>query len=210
MNEGHLTRFGYSIRKNKKLNNSITHLTVDESQNIASSGMPGPNGEAPHRPNYGKLDLFRTLLPKRSSVSSVSATINPFIRRIIDSKLAMRANKVRFVGTLNRINVCYASRDIVDSINNHKNLKFLIPIPYPPGLVINRTMVFVDTQAISNAASRYTNSRFPLEMQNLKIAKHYHSGMSSRYLQETYDSFVSDSDPCSILFATKGAATVSD
>lgn len=121
----------------------------------------------------------------------------------------MRPNKVRLAGTLNRANICYASRDIVDSITNIKNLKFLVPKPYPAGLILNRTMVFVDAKALSHAGSHYINSRLPPEMQHLKISRYYHSGMSAEYLRQTYEKFVSDSDPCSILFATKGAATVS-
>ena len=47
-------------------------------------------------------------------------------------ELSMYPNKVMFSGPLNRLNTCYASLDIVDSINNLKNYDFLVPSGFHP------------------------------------------------------------------------------
>jgi superfamily II DNA helicase RecQ len=179
--EGHLTRLGRTLRKHKKIVNTIKHVSVDEAHHVASAGMPGSLGQAPWRPAYGKLDLFRLLLNKSTSFFSFSAMVTPFVERVLDRKLAMRTNQIKFRAGLNRPNICYASHDIVDSVN---------------------------TQDLSRNASRHLNTRFPIELQRLGICKHYHSGMSAEYIQATYDDFASPSGNCLILCATKGASTV--
>jgi hypothetical protein len=69
-------------------------------------------------------------------------------------------------------------------------------------------MVFFDHQNMSRDASRYINKRFPKAYRELGISKHYHSGMSSEYLEQTYNDFVSDTGICLIFCASKGASTV--
>ena len=206
--EGHLTRLGRTLRKNKKFVGTIKHVSVDEAHHVASAGMPGSLGEAPWRSAYGKLDLFRLLLNKSTSFSSFSATITPFVERVLDNKLSMRTNQIKFRAGLNRPNICYASHDIVDSVNNLNNLNFLVPNAFHPPMLMQRTIVFFDTQDLSRNASRHLNTRFPIELQRLGICKHYHGRMSAEYLQATYDDFASPSGNCLILCATKGASTV--
>ena len=68
------------VRKDCAFNRSIRHITIDESHNVLTSGIPGRYGEAPYRPSYGELDLFfRNLL-----LFHLSATITPFARKTID------------------------------------------------------------------------------------------------------------------------------
>lgn len=202
-------QFGYLIWKNGKFNKLVFHLTVDKSQNITSAGMPGLKGKAPHWPCYRKLNFFHALLPKQVSVSSLSDNINPFTQWIIDTKLSMHSNTVQLVGPLNWPNITYASWGIIDSVSIVTNFKFPVPKPYPTSLVLDKTIVFVHTKAISQNGSHYVNSRLPPKMQYLKITHHYYGGMSAKYLKETHDRFISNSNPCSILFVMKGAATVS-
>ena len=206
--EGHLTRLGRTLRKHKKFVSTIGHVSVDESHHVASAGMPGSLGESPWRSAYGKLNLFRLLLNKSTSFSSFSATITPYVERVLDHELSMRANQIKFRAGLNRPNICYASYDIVDSVNNLKNLNFLVPDVFHPPMLMQCTTVFFDTQDLSRNASRYLNARFPNKLQKLRVCKHYHSGMSAEYLQATYDDFASPSGNCMILCATKGASTV--
>jgi hypothetical protein len=134
--------------------------------------------------------------------------ITPFVERVLDDKLSMRANQIKFRAGLNRPNICYASYDIVDSVNNLKNLNFLVPNVYHPPMLMHRTIVFFDTQDLSRNASQYLNARFPKALQKLGLCKHYHGRMSAEYLQATYDDFASPSGNCMILCATKGASTV--
>jgi hypothetical protein len=76
-------------------------VTIDESHVVASAGMPGLNGEPPYRPTYGQLDSFHLLLPKSTSFSALSAMITPYVERLLDTKLAMRANQVKLHARLN-------------------------------------------------------------------------------------------------------------
>ena len=206
--QGHLTRMGRTLRKNKNFIKKIAHVSVDESHVVASAGMPGINGEAPYRPAYGHLDSFRLLLPKSTSFSALSATITPYVERLLQKKLALRPNNITLRAGLNRPNISYASLDIVDTVSNFRNLDFLVPDLYHPPMILQKTMVFFDTQNMSRDASRYINSKFLKVHQDLGISRHYHSGMSAEYLEQTYNDFVSDTGNCLIFCATKGASTV--
>ena len=207
--EGHLTRFGRAIRKNKRFNQSISHVSVDEAHVIASAGMPGDNGESAARPAYNGLDSFRVLLSNSTSFSALSATVNPYVDTVISKKLALRSNTVKLCGSLNRPNMTYATIDVVDSLANFNNLNFLVPQPYHPPMLQQPTIVFFDTQNMAHDGARYINSRYPVALQELRFCRHYHSGMSAEYLQQTYDDFISESGNCLILCATRGASTVS-
>lgn len=199
---------GRTLRQNKKSVKRISHVSVDESHVVASAGMPGTNGEPPYRPAYGRLDAIRLLLSKSTSFSALSATITPYVERLLQKKLALRPDTVTLRAGLNRPNISYASLDIVDTVSNFRNLDFLVSNSYHPPMLVQKTMVFFDTQNMSRDASRYINSKFPKIYQDLGISRHYHSGMSAEYLEETYNSFVSDTGNCLIFCATKGASTV--
>jgi len=58
----------------------------------------------------------------------------------------MHANQVKFHGGLNHLNICYASFDIVDGLSNFQNLNFIVPNAYYPLMILQKTMIFFDTQ----------------------------------------------------------------
>jgi superfamily II DNA helicase RecQ len=207
--KGHLTHFGRTIRKNKTFNQSILHVSVDEAHVIASPGMPGNNGKSATRPAYNRLDSFRVLLSNSTSFSTLSATVSPYVDTIISKKLALHSNTVKLCDSLNRPNMTYATIDMVDSLANFNNLNFLVPQHYHPPMLQQPTIVFFDTQNMARDGARYINSRYPAALQELHFCRHYHSDMSAEYLQQTYDDFISESDNCLILYATRGASTTS-
>lgn len=203
-----MPRFGRAIRKNKAFNRSISHVYVDEAHVIASAGVPGASSEDPFRPAYGGLDKFRPLLSHSTSVSALTATATPYVEALIKIKLALRPNLVKIIGPLNRPDLTYATLDIVDSPSNFKNVEFLVPPKYQPGDALEPTLIFFDTQNMSREVARYLNVFFGPDHRGQSIVRHYHSGMSKEYLQQTYDSFASDTGSCMIFCATKGASTV--
>src|SRR5882762_3853339 len=142
------------------------------------------------------------------SVSALTATANPYVEGVIKSKLALCSNVVKILGPLNRPNITYVTLDIVGSPSNFNNFNFLIPADFNMQMTLEPTLVFFDTQNMARDVSRYINIHLGPEHQGRGIARHYHSGMSAEYLQQTYDSFASDLGPCKILCATKGASTV--
>ncbi|KIK90530.1 hypothetical protein PAXRUDRAFT_801399 [Paxillus rubicundulus Ve08.2h10] len=74
-------------------------------------------------------------------------------------------------------------------------------------MVIPKTLVFHDCKQEASNAAIYNNNWLPVAMKNQGVIKHYHSNMSAKYLQQTYDDFSSDAGTCRILHATAGAST---
>ena len=105
-------------------------------------------------------------------------------------------------------NISYVSLDIVDTVSNFWNHDFLVPDLYHPPMILQKTMVFFDTQCMSCNTSHYINSKFLKVHQDLGISSHHHSGMSAEYLEQTYNDFVLDTNNCLIFCATRGASMV--
>lgn len=113
--------------------------------------------------------------------------------------------------TSNRPNITYAIHPVVGSLSDFRNLQFLIPesggYSFDPKR-IPKTIVFHDNIQEATNAAKYMNSLCPEPMRNLQIAKHYHSVMSSAYLERTFQDFASSDGTTRILHATSGASTV--
>src|SRR6202040_2298056 len=96
----------------------------------------------------------------------------------------------------------YVTLDVVDNFSNFNNLNFIVPDSFHPPMLLQPTLIFFDSQNTARHIARHLNSRFPLDQQCLGVSRHYHSGMSTEYLQQTYDNFASELGMCSILCAT--------
>jgi hypothetical protein len=205
--KGHLPRMARIIRQDQKFVNKIFHITVDESHYLVAAGIP-KNGLLAFRPSYGSLDEFRLLLPSKTSFQALSATLNPFVKSLVKKKLSLCSNFLDLKMSVNRLNITYATYRLVGGTSNFHNLDFLVPLGYDKPFE-KKFLVFVDKKANTWDMARYMTLRFATAMQELGIARHYHSGMSVKYLEQTpYNSFASRNGTCRILFATKGASTV--
>jgi hypothetical protein len=69
-------------------------------------------------------------------------------------------------------------------------------------------LIFADKKANSRDIARHINLHFSKQIQALGIARHYHGGISTDYLEQTYSSFASKDGKCRIMIAMKGASTV--
>ena len=165
--EGHLTHFRRAIHKNKRFNQSILHVSVDEAHVIASACMPGDNGESSTWPAYNGLDSFQVLLSNSTSFLALSATVNPYVDTVISKKLALRLNTVKLCSSSNRPNMTYATIDVVDSLANFNNLNFLVLQSYHPPMLQQPTIVFFNTQNMAHNGVQYINSRYPAALQEL-------------------------------------------
>ena len=103
----------------------------------------------------------------------------------------------------------YATLPLVGSLRNFQNLEFLIPPPmFHPPMVIPKTLVFHDCKQDATDAATYIDERLPQNIRNHGIVKHYHSDMSTGYLQKMFEDFSAEDGVCRILHATAGASTV--
>ena len=159
--EGHLTHFRRAIHKNKRFNQSILHVSVNEAHVIASAGMPGDNGESATWPAYNGFDSFQVLLSNSTSFLALSATVNPYVKTVISKKLALCSNTVKLCSSSNRPNMTYATIDVVDSLANFNNLNFLVLQSYYPPMLQQPTIVFFNTQnMVCNISTHDIQQRF--------------------------------------------------
>jgi hypothetical protein len=111
--------------------------------------------------------------------SHLSATITPYVKPIIDLKLSICPNHIKFSSTLNWPNVSSTSLDIVHSLSNFRNLDFLIPTIVSPTTTFEWMIIF-DIQNMARNGSHHINFRLSKERQEPGVARH--SRMSSKYL----------------------------
>ena len=83
----------------------------------------------------------------------LSATITPCVEQLLETKLAMHANQVKLWARFNWLNISYVSLDIVNCLSNFKNLEFLVPDMYHVLMILQKTMVFFDTQNMAQDTS---------------------------------------------------------
>jgi superfamily II DNA helicase RecQ len=207
---GHLPRFAQVLR-NPQFSKLVKRVHVDEAHTIYTAGT-SLYGQPPFRSAWGKLGELRLVLPKGTPVQALSGTFPPHIVNCIKEQLLFQSdNDVMINLTSNRPNITYAVHPIVGSLSNFQNLQFLIPEHggHPFDLKrIPKTVVFHDNLQEAANAAKCLNNLFPGAMQNRQIAKHYHSVMSSAYLEQTFQDFASADGTTRILHATSGASTV--
>jgi superfamily II DNA helicase RecQ len=208
--KGHLPRLAQVLR-NSQLPKMIKRVHVDEAHSIYTAGIP-LYGQPAFRPAWGNLGELRLLLPKTIPVQALSGTFPPHITRCVTEKLLFLSDYVTIALISNRPNITYATHPIVGSLSNFRNLQFLVPEhgnkTFDPKF-IPKTIIFFDNVQEATNATNYLNSLFPETMQHSRFVKHYHSKMSSEYLESTFQDFASPDGTTRILCATSGASTVS-
>jgi superfamily II DNA/RNA helicase len=101
----------------------------------------------------------------------------------------------------------YAVHEVVNNIDNLCNYECFLADPYSPDAQ-PRVLIFVDNKDLACRISSHLDSCLPLQYRDKDIVKHYHSKMSSRYLQETHEAFTTPSGKCRILVATSSQSVV--
>jgi superfamily II DNA helicase RecQ len=206
---GHLPRLAQVIR-HSQFSKLIKRVHIDEAHSIYTAGIP-LYGQPAFRPAWGHLGELRLWLPKNTPFQALSGTLPHHIVRCISDKLLFQSDYVRIQLTLNRPNISYAAYPITGALSDFRNLRFLIPEhadhPFDPK-VIPKTIIFHDNLQEAASVANYLNIHFPEATRHLRIAKHYHSLMSTDYLEQTFQDFASSDGTTRILCATSGASTV--
>lgn len=204
---GHMPRFARLVAQDRDFKKRLKRVHVDEAHFIYTAGL-GLYGLPAFRPAWGRLGEFRIKLDKDLRVMALSGTQPPHIKKKIKESLLFKDETLFSIElSSNRPNIIYATHPIVNNLSDFRNLDFLVPDPYPSGFKFPKTLVFHDSTDEAAAAAVYNNRRLPEDQRNKGIIKHYHSGMSKRYLTEVYENF-SQQGTCRILHATEGASTV--
>lgn len=208
--EGHLPRFAQVLRT-PSFSRLVKRVHIDEAHTIYTAGI-ALYGQPPFRSAWGKLGELRLTLPKSTPVQALSGTFPPHIVKCVKDQLLFQSESDTTIHlTSNRPNITYAIHPVVGSLSDFRNLQFLVPesggYSYDPKR-IPKTIIFHDNIQEAANAAKYINSLFPEPMRNQQIAKHYHSVMSSAYLERTFQDFASSTGTTRILHATSGASTV--
>lgn len=206
---GHLPRLAQVLR-NSQLRKLIKKVHVDEAHTIYTAGI-SLYGQPPFRPAWGSLGELRLLLPKNIPFQALSGTLPPHITLCVTEKLLFPSSYVTISLTSNRPNITYATHPITGVLSNFRNLQFLVPDhgnrSFDPK-TIPKTIVFHDNLREAANAASFLNNLFPESMRHLRVIKHYHSSMSTDYLESTFQDFASPDGTTRILCATSGASTV--
>jgi len=206
---GHMPRLARLIEKDRQFRKRIVRLHIDEAHSIHTAGLEH-YGIPAFRPAWGRLDRLRIKLSKSLTVQALSGTQPPHIKKKIIEHLLFDEEKLCSIKlSSNRPNMTYAMHPIVGELSDFRNLDFLIPEPCPPNLQLSKTLLFHDNLNECTAAALHVKNRLPKELRSKGIVKHYHGGMSKRYLTKVYEDFSNPEGACRILHATEGASTVS-
>jgi superfamily II DNA helicase RecQ len=106
--------------------------------------------------------------------------------------------------TSNRPNITYATRKIIGSLGDYRNLQFVLPPAesFESTSQIPSTIIFHDDTKECSDAAIYLDNLLPQEHCSTGIIRHYHSNMSRTYLDLTYKEF--QAGTCRILHTCSG------
>ena len=206
---GHLPQLAQLLR-NPQFSKLIKRVHVDEVHTVYTAGI-SLYGQPAFRPAWGSIGELRLLLPKNTPFQALSGTLPPHIIKSITDKLLFPSEYVTIGLTANRPNITYATHPITGSLSSFQNLRLLIPDHGNETFdhkVIPKTIIFHDNLQEAANAANYLNSLFPETMRHLRHVKHYHSKMSTDYLEHTFQDFALPDGITRILCATSGASTV--
>lgn len=184
---GHLPRLAQLLR-NPQFSKLIKRVHVDEVHTVYTAGI-SLYGQPAFRPAWGSIGELRLLLPKNTPFQALSGTLPPHIIKSITDKLLFPSEYVTISLTANRPNITYATHPITGSLSSFQNLRLLIPDHGNETFdhkVIPKTIIFHDNLQEAANAANYLNSLFPETMRHLRHVKHYHSKMSTDYLEHMY------------------------
>jgi superfamily II DNA helicase RecQ len=182
---------------------------VDEAHFIKTVGLPLDQTPA-FRPAWDKLYDLRVRLPLGTPAAIFSASMAPPTLQTLMENMRISSDAVIIKLSTNRPNITTAVLPLVGSIKNFTNLDFFIPRPYPPSMPpIPTSIIFVDDKLVTADLAEYLNDRCPEELRATRPFRHFHSGMSVQYLEETYAEFEKPGGACKVLVATSAAAVVS-
>ncbi|KAJ3545917.1 hypothetical protein NMY22_g2258 [Coprinellus aureogranulatus] len=196
---GHLSMIATLIR-NAYLQRYILRFNVDEAHCVHYDGLPR-NGLPAFRPSWGRLDEIQALLPRSVRWSLFSATLPPHILKTLEKKLLPPDYESIRISS-NRPNTAYAFVK-VDKIDDLRNYECLVSQPFKLEKQ-PRTLIFVDNKKMASRLAQHLSSLVPPELQTgpKRLVQHYHSVMSSRYHEHTYNEFTKEDGTCRILITT--------
>lgn len=202
---GHFSKLGRIIR-NIKYQKHILRVNVDEAHHIRTAGEALYNVKA-FRPAWGQLDEFKVLLPRKVRWHAYSATFPKHIMELVIKKI-MNPNFTLIRTTSNRPNTTYATHQLVNTIEDLRNYECFLTHPFDMNAQPH-VLIFFDDKDLTLKVAQHLDSCLPGPLQGKGIVKHYHSGMSERYLKQAHNAFTTEEGNCRILVATSGQSVVS-
>ncbi|KAH9014989.1 II DNA helicase [Lactarius pseudohatsudake] len=207
MTNGHLPRLARLVAEDRQFLRRVQRLHVDEAHFIYTAGLKH-YGLPAFRPAWGRLGEFRIKIGKQVPMQALSGTQPPHIKAAIIKSLLFDESRLSSVElTSNRPNTVYATHPIIGELSDFRNLDFVIPVPYPAGWKLPKTLVFHDSVDQAGEAAMYHTKRLPEDLQKKGLVMHYHGGMSKEYLTKVYEDFSKPDGHCRVLHATEGAST---
>ncbi|KAJ7598279.1 P-loop containing nucleoside triphosphate hydrolase protein [Mycena floridula] len=203
--EGHMTKLGDLVRQ-KPFKCHIKLVVADEIHQLITQGLP-MHGCPAFRPCYGCLDELKTLLGDSCPWMVLTATAPLYMVKSIESHI-LCPNYISIHVTSNRRNTMYASHCIIGSLKDYNNYLCFLRHPFnietQPWVII-----FIENSEQTVDLARFLDRSLPFEYRNKGIIKHYHSSMSSGYLNLTHEAFISEAGQCKVLVTTSAESTVS-
>ena len=205
---GRLPRLACLVAEDPQFLKRVQRLHVDDAHIVYIAELK--HYELPvFRPALSRLDEFRIKVGERVPMQGRSGTQPPHIKAAITKNLLFYNSRLCSIElTSNRPNIVYATHPIVGELSDFRNLDFVVPVPYPTGWKMPKTLIFHDEDMQAGKAPLYHTRRLPQDLQEKGLVMHYHGSMSKEYKAKVYEDFSKADGRCRILHATGGVSTV--
>lgn len=195
-------RFVKNVLRNSSLAKRVLAVVVDEAHVVSHWG-------AGFRKKYGVLGILRALLPKKTPMVAMSATLPPRVREDVLKKLQYNQSDFVNINLGNdRPNVSLVVRAIQTPMNTYTDLNFIIPAGATTSESIKKTFVYADSVSSVTEITEHLYTISPEMFREQGIIRPYSAAYSAQYRTNVMELF--KAGVVRVLVCTEAAGMVSN
>ncbi|KAF8189324.1 P-loop containing nucleoside triphosphate hydrolase protein [Pholiota molesta] len=158
-------------------------VVVDEAHVVSHWG-------AGFRKKYGVLGILRALLPKKTPMVAMSATLPPRVREDVLKKLQYNQSDFVNINLGNdRPNVSLVVRAIQNPMNTYTDLNFIIPAGTTTSESIKKTFVYADSVSSVTEITEHLYTISPETFREQGVIRPYSAAYSAQYRTNVMELF---------------------
>lgn len=172
-----------NVLRNSNLVKRVLAVVVDEAHVVSHWG-------ADFRKKYGVLGILRALLPKKTPMVAMSATLPLRVREGVLNKFQFnRSDFVNINLGNDRANVSIVVRAIQNAMNTYSDLNFIIPSNVTSSDSVKKTFVYADSMSSVTEITEHLYAISPEEFRDQGVIRPYSAAYSAKYRTDVMELF---------------------
>lgn len=176
-------RFTKNVLRNPDMRERVLSVVIDEAHVVSHWGSG-------FRKKYGALGVLRALLPKKTPMVAMSATLPARVRHDVLKKLQYNENEYTYLNIGNdRPNVSLVVRAIQNPINSFRDLDFVVPPQAERAEDVPKTFIYADNITLGSDIMEHLYGLLPESFREKGVIRTYSAAFSKKYRRRVMELF---------------------